>query len=395
MECKKCKKEIPEGAPFCCWCGKAQERKAEVTRRRARGSGTIYIDKRNHKAPYCVRACPAIKGAPGKYLGAFKTRREAQKVLEEYEAGKRPDLHSATVAEVYELWNAAHFETISKSGIDGYKAAFKSISEIHGLRMRELKTADIQICIDSAVAQGFSRSKCEKIRQLCSQLCKYAMQNDLIDKNYAEFVKLPKQKAKEKQIFTKQDRDTLWAHSSDTIVQVILVMIYTGFRIGEITALRPEDIFINEGYMVGGEKTEAGKNRVVPFPPNVPEIKAFVSQWLSECGGDTILGVSSEYFRKYMFYPKLAELGMIDPPIKSKPGLDKNGKSKPIKLLYKDPRLTPHSTRHTFASLSASAGMRPDDLQRIIGHADYETTADIYVHKDIDRLIEAMRKLEK
>ena len=57
--------------------------------------------------------------------------------------------------------------------------------------------------------------------------------------------------------------------------------------------------------------------------------------------------------------------------------------------------LTPHSTRHTFASLSASAGMRPENLQKIIGHADYSTTADIYIHKDISELIDEMSKLKR
>ena len=27
MECIKCKKEIPDGAPYCCWCGKKQQTK--------------------------------------------------------------------------------------------------------------------------------------------------------------------------------------------------------------------------------------------------------------------------------------------------------------------------------------------------------------------------------
>lgn len=26
MECIKCKKEIPDGAPYCCWCGKNRKR---------------------------------------------------------------------------------------------------------------------------------------------------------------------------------------------------------------------------------------------------------------------------------------------------------------------------------------------------------------------------------
>ena len=41
MLCKKCQREIPDTAPFCCWCGKRQEPEKKKTRRRARGTGTI------------------------------------------------------------------------------------------------------------------------------------------------------------------------------------------------------------------------------------------------------------------------------------------------------------------------------------------------------------------
>jgi integrase len=39
--------------------------------------------------------------------------------------------------------------------------------------------------------------------------------------------------------------------------------------------------------------------------------------------------------------------------------------------------------------------MRPDDLQKIIGHADYSTTAEIYVHQNLDTLKAAMSRIQK
>jgi integrase len=386
MMCVKCKKEIPEGAVFCNWCGKKQGTKKQKTRRRARGSGSICKDRRNRDRPYIARAVPLRIGEHGAYIGAYATVKEAQAAIEQYEQGKRPDLYNADLAKIYDLWSANHFETLSESGVQGYRAAYKSCADLHRRTFRDIKTADFQRVIDHHAADGASRSKLEKIRQLCSQLCKYAMQNDIIDKNYASFVKLPKAEKKEKQIFTVHDRAVLWEHTDDKRVQIIIVMIYTGFRIGEIAALKPSDVYFKDGYMIGGEKTEAGKNRVVPFPGSVPEVERYVRAWCADCKTETLLGVTADYLRKYIFYPTLAELGLIAPPIKS---------STTGKNLYINPRLTPHSTRHTFASLSVASGVAPDDLQKIIGHADFETTADIYVHKNIDQLKSAMNKLKK
>ena len=88
-----------------------------------------------------------------------------------------------------------------------------------------------------------------------------------------------------------------------------------------------------------------------------------------------------------IFYQPLHELGMVDGHRRENSG---NSWIFPDKY-----HLTPHSCRHTFASLSATAGMKPENLQRIIGHANYSTTANIYIHKDIEELIDEMSKLRK
>ena len=155
-----------------------------------------------------------------------------------------------------------------------------------------------------------------------------------------------------------------------------------------MTILCPENISINNGYVIGGIKTEAGRNRIIPFPPNIPEIAGFFKQWITDIEPqERLFPITNKQFRHIYFYQPLSELGMIEGNLRRGSGNT---------WVFSDPRhLTPHSTRHTFASLSASAGMRPENLQKIIGHADYSTTADIYIHKDIAELTAEMSKLKK
>jgi site-specific recombinase XerD len=56
-------------------------------------------------------------------------------------------------------------------------------------------------------------------------------------------------------------------------------------------------------------------------------------------------------------------------------------------------RLVPHSCRHTFASMMAKAGADTLAIQRIIGHADYATTANIYTHESVEELKKAINKI--
>jgi integrase len=58
------------------------------------------------------------------------------------------------------------------------------------------------------------------------------------------------------------------------------------------------------------------------------------------------------------------------------------------------PRLTPHKCRHTFASLRAAASLDTVAIQRIIGHADYSTTANIYTHINTNQLKKEIEKIE-
>ncbi len=197
------------------------------------------------------------------------------------------------------------------------------------------------------------------------------MENDIINKNYAEFIKVAKFEKKEKRIFSKAEINALWENSDDKRVQAILMMIYTGFRIGEITALTVDSINLDKGYIIGGEKTKAGKNRIVPIPPNIPELIDFLQQWVSNVRKGRLFPMSVGKFRDDIFYAGLTY----------------------CRINSDD--LTPHCTRHTFASLSAASGMRPENLQKIIGHSDYSTTAEIYIHQDLETLLKEMKKLKK
>lgn len=378
MLCKKCRKKIPDTAAYCLYCGKKQTIAPKAKhRKRAHGTGTIRKDTR-YKNPYIAIAPSTRNGQSRVYIGSYPDMKTAQAALEDYLKHGRPELYGATLADVYKLWSDIHYREIQTSGV--WRSMWKWYEPLYDMKMSDLRTAHFQDIINKAK----TKSTADKLKSLAIMLCRYALENDIVIKNYAEFVKIPKFEKTEKVIFTADQINTLWQHTNDKRVQVIIAMIYMGFRLGEIVKLTADNVHFDEGYVVGGIKTEAGINRVIPFPPNIPEIKDFFRQWIAESNTQKILPVNEKDFRDKWFYPVLNELGMIQ--------------GQYIKREWKfenKSHITPHSTRHTFASLSASAGMRPENLQKIIGHADYSTTAEIYIHKDISELISEMSKLKR
>ena len=71
-----------------------------------------------------------------------------------------------------------------------------------------------------------------------------------------------------------------------------------------------------------------------------------------------------------------------------------NGVWKPcMKSLGLPDDLTPHSARHTLGTRMSAAGARPEDIQRIMGHADYSMTANTYIAQDDSTLKNAIELL--
>lgn len=367
MNCIKCRAELPKGAAFCPSCGKKQSVKRAKYHKREHGSGTISKDER-YKKPWIVHAPSSKYGGGRQYLGCYATRKEAAAALDEFIRNGRPELYNATLADVYKLWTEKHFTRVSDSAVRLYESMWKRFAGIADAPVRELRTAHFQEIVSAAT----SKSAADTLKAMAMMMCRVASENDIVQKNYAEFVTVPKFEKKEKRIFSTDEITALWKHSvASDPCRVVLFMIYTGFRIGELLKLTAADVHISEGYIVGGEKTDAGKDRVVPLPPMIPELAEFLRSWCERAGEGKLFPLSPARFRSDVFMIALATAGI------------------------RPEGLTPHSTRHTFASLSSSAGVKPESLQKIIGHASYITTADVYIHHDLEGLIEEMRKLKK
>ncbi len=393
MTCAKCGKEAPDGT-FCIFCGWDQRRgKPRKPMKRPNGTGSVYKLSGRRSKPWMASHTVGFdeNGKQERVIvGYFATRTEA---LEELAKHPRPQVgprYSATLERIYLDWQKVHFRRIGQKGQESYRSAWKRLSVYKDAKMREVRTPLFQDVIDKASAAGLSYSSCDKIRQLASQLCQNAMQDDIINKNYADFIVMPPMDRRKKDIFTQEEIDLLFRNDEDPSVQIILCLIYTGFRIGELFGITRDQVHLNylmepdgarravSGYLVGGSKTEAGRNRVVPINQRI--LPYIVSMYQE--GGEYLVQSSAgtckhkDNFRDREFYPTLDRLGIMPAPKKGE-----------------KPRLTPHCTRHTFISMAVAKSVPPEVLKLLVGHAQYSTTIDFYDHEDFGRLMEAIATL--
>lgn len=378
LRCRKCHKLLPEGSAFCMHCGTKVTISANKPRRhrRSNGMGSVRKLSGNRSKPWEVRA-PSANGRV--LIGTFSDKKDAEIALALFISNHETNRSLWTVRQFYEAWTAGDaYQSLTESTKSSHSNAWKHFAPIKDMRMSEIKKSHLQVLIDNAISAGNGRAICEKIRNLASRLCQEAMSDDVMDKNYAKLLELPKSDAETKDVFTADEIAILKAHDSDYEARLLLILIYTGMRISELLQLRNENIDTEHWFAIGGIKTEAGKNRIIPLLSN---IRPYISELMS----DNALLVHKdghpmrrEYFEKTIFKKYLIKLGILEKP--------KEGESW---------RLSPHSARHTLTTLSRKAGIKEDIIARVVGHTTYETTDKHYVQLDASYLVSEMEKINR
>lgn len=340
------------------------------------GYGSVYKLSGNRRNPYAARItigweeCDGKRIQKKKVLGYYPTKEAALNALAEFNRNPyNPESNCITFEKVYEKWAAQKLPKISQSCINGYRAAYKLCGSLYKMPFREIKTEHLQKVVDDS---GKAHPTLRKLRVLFSQLYKYAMANDIVFKNYSEYVDIGEGGNDSKRVpFTAEEIDRLWLCVNEMpYVDTILIMIYTGWRVGELLQLKIEDIDTKEWVMKGGIKTEAGKNRLVPVHERIrPLVKRLAD-------------------KKGTYLIKTPEGGE---PLKYHCYLDRIFADICIEL---DMDHRPYDCRHTFATLMDNAGANKLCIKRIMGHASADITDKVYTHKDLSELRKAIDLLK-
>lgn len=364
--------------------------------KRENGSGSIVRRKLAHGTKYVVYAptryerIDGIRKAVRLKIGSFGKKADARAALEDYL--KHPtSKFDYTLRMLYEDWKSISFADIAKQTQGNYTTCWKKICaceqpKIADKPIREITTADMRRVLDyylvertltdpktgnDVTKKPLSKSYITKIKALLTQLYDYAVENNIVDRNYASLVKLPKMEGSKARAFTdlefaKLERNWSTIPGGDAC----LVLCYTGFRVTEFCQLTRFSYDPKTKTLTGGLKTDAGRDRVVPVHPKILPI---IERWHKASKGPLYprtdgKAYNKDNFRTDVWRPCMDALGLPED-------------------------LTPHSARHTCGTRLSAAGAAPEDIQRIMGHADYSITANTYINQDIAALKAAMERV--
>lgn len=389
ITCPECGHHVSDKAVSCPGCGypvkissgnftarneapaKPQSRKKRKHKKLPNGYGSIKnlgAGRRRPFAAYPATTDYTINGVPVAVpaIGYYEDWYSAFDALREYNHNPY-DTRNAnlTFSQIYQMYYEAKFEKnrkkLSAASRNSSAAAFANCSALHHMKFNEIRKSDLQKVVDNC---PLKHASLELIVSLFHGMYRYAMENDLVEKDYSRFVTINIPDDDETgEPFTQADLDLLWQNKDMPGVDTILIMIYSGFR---ISAYKTMEYNLDERYLKGGVKTAAGKGRTVP-------IHNAIWPLLEKYNGRTFIVGQIATFRK-KFTDTLEILGIA---------MTANGK-----------KHTPHDCRHTFSWLCDRYGV--DDLSKhmLMGHAiggDVEKA--VYGHRTLEELRAEINKI--
>ena len=229
--------------------------------------------------------------------------------------------------------------------------------------------------------QGYARATISRRIAAVRSWCRFLCRQGVLDKNPADGLRGPKLDRKLPHFLNKADVERLLAvPPADTALglrdRAILETLYSaGLRVSELVGLELDDLDLGDGVA-----TVRGKGKRERLALVGDAAKDAISQWLvARTALLEGIGRRSEavFLNRNATRLSTRSVGRLLVKYLKQTGLD--------------PRTTPHTLRHTFATHMLDAGADIRGVQELLGHKNL-TTTQIYTHVTTQRLQDSYRK---
>lgn len=327
--------------------------------------------------------------------------------------------NSLTINDMYYRWVQIK-RGLKDNTFTNYKYMYTQFVEPHfgNTKIKDLKRSDVRAFYNSLADERHLKPlTIDNIHTVLHQVLELAVEDDYLRYNPSDNALKELKKArnndvtkrhaltlKEQELFEsflrKQGQYHKW-------YPVFITMLWTGMRVGEITGLRwcdvdfeTDTISVNHtlvyysrgenpdglSFAVNTPKTRAGE-RLIPMLPKVKEALLMEREYQKECGIECTTVVDG--YTDFIFINRFGgtqHQGTLNKALRriirdcNYEVLDKDQIGKAVTL----PPFSNHSLRHTFTTRMCEAGVNIKAMQDILGHADAETTMDIYAEATSD-----------
>jgi integrase len=308
---------------------------------------------------------------------------------------------SLTFADVADQWLSVLVLKVKPSTYSGYKSTLDLhiLPPLGNRKIQSLTAVDISLFAKYKLENGRTDGKgglsTKTVRDMLSiikSVVDFAYNENIIRSGFT--ITYPKQQQQTMRVLSRQEQSSLEAiltNDLDIHKLGILLCLYTGLRIGEVCALRWQDISTDFDTLSVRQTLQRVKN--LSGEENKTKILIDTPKSQRSAREIPIPKFLSPYLRSFASYNRAYFLATED-IVFTEPRTMQNHFTKNVKAAnIVDANY--HSLRHTFATRCIEAGVDIKSLSEILGHASVNITLNRYVHSSFDQKREGMNKLEQ
>lgn len=277
-----------------------------------------------------------------------------------------------------DVWADEWLEAYTTNLKDSTKNNHRKIINKHikpnfkGIRLKDLKQFQVQKALNNITAP----SQPKRFLITLNYILDAAVENDFIGKNVAKSLTAPKFQEEVKEALTTEQINTI-KNTDNEIQDMCVFLIYSGLRISELFNLVWSDVDLkNKKIKIHGDVKTKNSNRTVPlFEPAYEILKKYDNK-------TRIKNIKANLNFVFLYNGE-----------KCNPNILSKRRYEYCEMVGF--KFTFHQCRHTFATILYNAGVDIKQAQEWLGHANFNTTMNIYTHLDEQNKITSTDKVNE
>jgi integrase len=255
------------------------------------------------------------------------------------------------------------------------------------VRLCDLAREHLQAFLAAKTRAGLSWETVAHLRNVLSKLLGAAVEWRYLEENLAKLTKLPRRPPRKPRPFlTGEQVSKLLNQLSEPVGTIVLLLVTTGSRIGELFALRWKHLDFERGILQIREAVYDGHFGTPKTASSIADLPL----------GPEVLAVLTRHFKRTG--SDLDPDALVFPNHKGGPLNPKNLLRRvlyPACVKAEVPRVSWHALRHTHATLLAAGGASPKLIQSQLRHATTQLALELYTHQLPEFQREAVERLEQ
>lgn len=333
-----------------------------------------------------------------KYLYA-SSEKELRRLESELLSKLNKGIDIVTADDTYQQWldrlKAVKETELTESEYDTFVARASYFSKKFGnTPLNELGQQAVQPVINEifkcnpSTRKPSAKRTVERYLSAASSVFEYAIENRAVDFNPCRYVKIPKAaKTSERRALTPEERK--WVEEMPHRAQLpAMLMMYSGLRKGEVTALLWSDIDFKNHTITVSKSYDFKQGRIkepkTASGVRVVSVPGKLIDYLKKQPKTGMYVVTTKSGRMMTLnaWKSLWESYMLELNFRYGKTTEKRERHDPRGQIMSIDPFTIHSLRHTFCTIMYEAGIDVLTAKEQMGHSDVKTTLSIYTHLD-------------